>query len=97
MAALFDLAFANASNEEEDDLFAASVQEEADLREGSQIRGFSSSTACHDEIFADDESSNKAETAAASASISFSSSRRAKNEKRASKATGATNQSSLFG
>jgi len=96
-ASLFDLAFANASNEEEDDLFAASVQEEADLREGSHDNGSGSPTACHDEIFAGEVSSNKVETAAASASISFSSSRRAKKEKRASKAAGASSQSSLFG
>lgn len=94
-ASLFDLAFANASNDDEDDIFAPSVQEEMRLRDGSSDNGFGSSTAYHDEIFMEGDSTNQVITAAVLPA--FGAAKRAKKEKRAGKAGGASNQSSLFG
>jgi len=94
-ASLFDLAFSNASNNDEDDIFAPSVQKEMRLRDGSFDNGFGSSTAYHDEIFMEGDSTNHVITAAALPA--FGASKRAKKEKRAGKAGGASNQSSLFG
>jgi hypothetical protein len=96
-ASLFDSAFSNASNDDEDDIFAPSVQEETSLRDGSSDNGFGSSNTYHDEIFAGDELSNEFATAAAPSFVASSSTKRAKKEKRASKAAGVSNQSSLFG
>jgi len=91
---LFDLAFSNASNDDEDDIFAPPVQEEMSLRDGSSDIG--STIACHDDIFAGEELLSEVATVAAPSFVVFSSSKPAKKEKRASKAAGASNQSSLF-
>jgi len=95
-ANLFDLVLANASNDDENDIFAPSVQEETSLRDVSSDNGFGFTTTYHDKIFAGDEPSNEFATAAAPSFVAFSSTKRAKKEKRASKAAGASNQSSLF-
>lgn len=96
-ASLFDLAFANASNDDEDDIFAPSVQEETSLRGGSRDNDSGSPITYRDEIFAGDESSNEFATTTAPSFVPFSTSKRAKKEKLASKAAGASSQSSLFG
>lgn len=94
---LFDVAFTNASNDDgDDDIFAASAQEEMKLKEGARNNDFDSSTTYNDEVFAGDEPSSEAITVAAPSFVAFGASKRARKEKRVSKTAGASNQSSLF-
>lgn len=97
-ASLFDLAFTSSSNDNDDgDIFTTSAQGEAGSGDSSDDKDFDSPTTYDDGIFANEELFSEVSAAAAPSFVAFNSQRRAKKEKRASKAAGVSNQSSLFG